>query len=208
MRIWIDCEWNDYKGALISMALVAEDADTAPWYAVLECKNPSPWVAENVMPCLEHTPRVDREYMQESLQRFLCLFDSVHIIADWPEDIERFCELLIVGPGQRIDTPPLTMEVRRDINSDASELPHNALADAQAMKAMHLALTPAPADGWVSVPREPDEAMIQAGCDTFSGIVGTPENLAKPEYVQRMKNRQREAVIEHYKAMIEAAERK
>jgi len=139
MNIWIDCEWNDYKGNLISMALVDEAG--VEWYAVMECVNPSPWVAENVMPWLRDTPIVGRTYMQESLQRFLSSFSTVHIIADWPEDIQHFCELLIVGPGLRINTPPLTMEVRRDINSEASEVPHNALADARAMRKMHMGIT-------------------------------------------------------------------
>lgn len=48
---------------------------------------------------------------------------------------------------------------------------------------------------------EPTDEMIAAGVATFGGIVGSPENLAKPEYVERMKNNQRKAVISHYKAM-------
>lgn len=51
------------------------------------------------------------------------------------------------------------------------------------------------------MPDEPTEEMVEAAIATFGGIVGTPENLAKPEYVERMKDRQRKAVIEHYKAM-------
>lgn len=48
---------------------------------------------------------------------------------------------------------------------------------------------------------EPDDAMIAAGVETFGGIVGTPENLAKPEYVERMTNSQRKAVMSHWTAM-------
>jgi hypothetical protein len=33
----------------------------------------------------------------------------------------------------RINTPPLTMEIRRDLDA-VSEIPHNALADARAIK--------------------------------------------------------------------------
>lgn len=140
-KVWIDCEWNDYKGELISMALVDEGGNE--WYGVLGCENPSQWVAENVMPNLFAASRlargaVTKEFMQKSLTQYLAYFDSVHLVADWPEDIQHFCNLLIVGPGQRINTPPLTMEVKRDINSEASEIPHNALADVRAMRRMDI----------------------------------------------------------------------
>jgi len=133
MRLYIDGEWNSYKGDLISMALVAEDG--REWYEVLECRNPDPWVAEHVMPKLDKQP-VTLDMMRESLRVFLEQFKTVEIIADWPEDIERFCGLLIYGPGLRIATPPLVMVVRRDLNSGASLKPHQALADARAMLAM------------------------------------------------------------------------
>ena len=134
MRLFIDGEWNGYGGELISMALVAEDG--REFYAVLGCDNPEPWVAENVMPKLNDGHGVELRESVESVQvrlsLFLAQFDAVHIIADWPEDIERFCRLLITGPGTRINTPPLTMEVLR---VDApSENPHNALADARGMR--------------------------------------------------------------------------
>jgi hypothetical protein len=137
-KLWIDCEWNGYGGELISMALVADNG--MEWYANLGCKAPEPWIAEHVMPGLAGTPTVSREYFQSSLSGFLMGFDAVHIIADWPEDIERFCAALIIGPGMRVPTPPITMEVRRDINSEQSALPHNALADARAMRDMYRAL--------------------------------------------------------------------
>jgi hypothetical protein len=61
------------------------------------------------------------------------------LVADWPEDIQHFCELLITGPGLRLDTPPLTIEIRRDLDA-VSALPHNALEDARAIKRKHLEL--------------------------------------------------------------------
>ena len=70
--------------------------------------------------------------MQESLQKFLHGFDKVHIVADWPEDIKHFCDALIIGPGMRLNTPPLTMEVLR-IDAQ-STLPHNALHDARGIR--------------------------------------------------------------------------
>lgn len=129
MRLFLDCEFNDFGGDLISMALVSEDG--REWYEVLPCDNPSKWVSENVMPILNKTP-VSIETMQIGLRTWLAQFDKVHIIADWPEDIAHFCNALITGPGRRIGTPPLTMEILR-IDAE-STLPHNALHDARGIR--------------------------------------------------------------------------
>ncbi|MFZ5698456.1 MAG: hypothetical protein ACOY9J_07035 [Pseudomonadota bacterium] len=130
MRLFLDCEFNEFRGQLISMALVSEYGDE--WYEVVPCENPGSWVAANVMPILGKAPLSSVTALSISLHDFLSLFDSVHIVADWPEDIAHFCGALIVGPGIRIDTPPLTMEVLR---VDAiSEVPHNALADARGIR--------------------------------------------------------------------------
>ena len=129
MKLFLDCEFNGFKGELISMALVAPDGQE--FYEVLPCENPGAWVAEHVMPIL-NKPAVSIEAFQASLQRFLMKFDAVHIVADWPEDIQHFCNSLITGPGSRLNTPPLTMEV---VRIDApSDQPHNALADARGIE--------------------------------------------------------------------------
>lgn len=126
MRLFIDCEFNEFKGDLISMALVSEDGKE--FYEVVPCDNPGNWVNQHVMPILNQEP-VPMEVFQMRLQKFLLQFEEVKIIADWPEDIKHFCESLITGPGVRLDTPPLSMEIHR---FDAeSKLPHNALADAR-----------------------------------------------------------------------------
>ena len=136
MRIWIDTEFNEFRGALISLALVDEAG--REFYEVLECKKPGPWVAANVMPILGQAP-VPMQLFQQRLQAWLSPYSWVHVIADWPEDIEHFCRALITGPGLRINTPPLFMEVRRDLNA-VSQLPHNALADAKANRLGQLAM--------------------------------------------------------------------
>lgn len=137
MILWIDCEWNGYKGDLISMALVDEHG--AEWYEVLERHDTAvhPWVLENVIPKLGQ-PAVSLLSMRMSLEVFIRKYPSIHIVADWPEDIARFCELLILGPGLRMNTPPLTMEV---VRLDAySENPHNALSDARALRLAHFGM--------------------------------------------------------------------
>jgi hypothetical protein len=129
MKLFIDCEWNSFGGELISLALVSEKGHE--FYEVLGCNNPEPWIIENVMPKL-YKDSINLVTFKSKLMQYLMQFESIHIIADWPEDIEWFCRCLIVGAGMRINTPPLTMEiVRIDTVSDD---PHNALADARALK--------------------------------------------------------------------------
>ena len=136
MRLWIDTEFNEFRGALISLALVDEAG--REFYTVLGCDNPGPWVKENVMPILgQQAEPLLRA--QRGLFDFLRFYDTIHIVADWPEDIAHFCNFLITGPGFRVDTPPLTLEIRRDLDA-VSAIPHNALEDARAMRLVHLAL--------------------------------------------------------------------
>ena len=126
MDVYIDCEWNGFEGDLISMALVAKNGDE--FYEVIGCDNPVEWVAENVMPILNKAMTTE-VVLKIKLEEFLMRFESVNIVADWPEDIERFCNALITGPGERLNTPPLTMEIIR-IDAE-SNLHHNALEDAR-----------------------------------------------------------------------------
>jgi hypothetical protein len=133
MRFWLDAEFNEYKGELISMALVDEDG--VYWYGVRECLNPKPWVKENVMPVLFEKVQTDLE-LQNSLREFFEMYDTCHIIVDWPEDISYFCNFIVTGPGERIETPPLSFQIVRNLpnTADTSIIPHNALADATALR--------------------------------------------------------------------------
>ena len=135
MNIFIDCEFNSYKGELISMALVSETSHA--FYEVLPLpENIDPWVRENVIPVLEKKPLASREEFQMYLEEWLNRFNTIHLIADWPEDIQYFCEALITGPGERMSTPPITLEIRRDLDAK-STVPHNALHDALAIMDRH-----------------------------------------------------------------------
>jgi len=136
MRFWLDCEWNGDGGDLISIALVNEHR-SGQFYEVVGCASPVPWVAENVMPVLGKTPDewASIGVLRERLFKFLAPYETVQITADWPEDIARFCMLLIVGDGMRINTPPLSFEIDRNLDSVKSRIPHNALEDALALRA-------------------------------------------------------------------------
>ena len=128
MNLYLDCEWNDWGGELISMALVGEDG--REWYEVAGCTFPKPWVAENVMPHL-NKPAITDSALRDSLAAFLKPYASVNIITDWPEDICHFCSVLVFAPGIRISTPDLHFHCWRGLEGQ-SALPHNALEDARA----------------------------------------------------------------------------
>lgn len=139
MRLWIDTEFNGYQGSLISIALVDEEGRV--FYEACHFWQPvDPWVQANVIPVLNTTP-IPKPEMQIKLEKFLQPYTTIHLIADWPEDLAYFCNLLITGPGKRIDTPRLTMEIRRDLDGAVSKIPHNALADAVSIREEHLRLT-------------------------------------------------------------------
>jgi hypothetical protein len=135
MKLWIDCEFNEFGGDLISMALVAEDGQE--FYEVLNLENDEKygsWVYFNVVPYLNKDP-IDKQVFQAKLWQFLNQWDEVHIIADWPDDIKYFCMSLITAPGMCIGTPAkLTMQIDRELNTESSAILHNALEDARAIK--------------------------------------------------------------------------
>lgn len=135
MNIWIDCEFNEFGGDLISMALVSENG--SEFYEVLELENDEKygsWVYFNVVPYLNKAP-ITKDLFQDKLWQFLKQWDDVHIIADWPDDIKYFCMSLITAPGMCIGTPlKLTMQIDRELTTESSAILHNALEDARAIK--------------------------------------------------------------------------
>lgn len=135
MKIWIDTEFNEYKGDLISLGMIDENGNE--WYEVLDCPNPKSWVAQHVMPHLMKEAISHSEFYYR-LEKFLNNYSNIQIIADWPDDIAWFCRSLIVGPGLCINHPPLTFEICSNISSQRSLIPHNALADAIAIKKDYL----------------------------------------------------------------------
>lgn len=132
MDLFLDTEFTDFQGRLLSVGIIAQDG--SEFYKVLDnITGCSAWVRKNVVPVLGKEPE-PLEDIQFALENWLLQYDTITIIADWPEDIAHFCNLLITEPGMRIDTPPLTMVVDRRLSSAKSQIPHNALADARAIK--------------------------------------------------------------------------
>lgn len=135
--LWLDTEFNGFGGALISMAIVDEAG--ASVYFALQCDNPEPWVAENVVPVLGIAPTT-RRAAQASMRMFLHRFARATIVANWPDDIKHFCAFMVDGPAECLAVPPLTFELRMDLGAtaDRSSVPHNALQDAIALREIHL----------------------------------------------------------------------
>ncbi len=134
MRFWIDTEFNQTGGDLISIAMACEDG--SEFYAVLPCDYPKKWIRENVIPILNEGP-VSRPTAQRLLSHYLSRFEAIEVIADHPADILYFSQFLIVGDeGQWLDLPPIGMSIDRSLPDTAaiSAIPHNALEDAKALR--------------------------------------------------------------------------
>ena len=134
MKLFIDCEFNGFGGALISMAIVAANGNE--FYEVLPLPlraDMHPWVQENVIPRLEKAP-LSRLEFQNALHSFLKSYQNgFDLIADWPEDIKHFLDSIMTSPGMMMALPPFSMQLRSDLSGAKSKLPHNALYDARAL---------------------------------------------------------------------------
>jgi hypothetical protein len=77
------------------------------------------------------------EDFQKKLSKFLRQYDTIEVIADWPEDFWHFTQSLLTGPGMMMDTPKINMIMERRLEYK-SVLPHNALEDAKAIRSAYL----------------------------------------------------------------------
>jgi hypothetical protein len=135
-KLYIDCEFNGGLGQLISMALVAEDGQHE-FYEVLPLPaQPVDWVAANVIPILGRPP-VPLPEFHERLFDFLRKFYKPTIVADHPADIAYFANALIVDSRGACYSGAWKAE-RINLRYH-SALPHNALADARALREADLA---------------------------------------------------------------------
>jgi hypothetical protein len=142
LRYFLDTEYNGIGGALLSIALVPDDGEEL--YLTLKTDEPiADWVAKHVIPYLDHVPaqlawpRLDRDDAADALERYLRHDGDALIVADWPEDVAQFCNLMVTGPGDMIDLRHLTFRLLPLSNFSTaanSKVPHNALHDARALR--------------------------------------------------------------------------
>lgn len=141
MKYYLDTEFNEFGGDLISLALVSEDDDEL--YVSTPCVNPGAWVKQNVIPIVKCTGAEPKEVPPDLIGLMIAgyLHRDINptIIADWPDDIRYFCQALITAPGEMVNIPRLTFELAR-VDAYPSQLAgavqHNALWDARALRAL------------------------------------------------------------------------
>ena len=142
MRYFLDTEYNGNCGALLSLALVPDDGEEL--YVTLATDEPIvEWVQRHVVPYLDTVPeqltcpRLSRSDAAGAIERYLRHDDEAVIIADWPEDIAQFCNLMITGEGDMIDVRDVTFRLLPLSNFSTaanSKVPHNALHDARSLR--------------------------------------------------------------------------
>jgi hypothetical protein len=142
LRYFLDTEYNGTGGALLSLALVPDDGDEL--YLTFSTEEPIvDWVQRHVVPYLDTVPeqlscpRLSRKDAAHELERYLRHDDDPLIVADWPEDVAQFCNLLMTGPGDMVELRHLTFRLVPMSNFSTaanSKVPHNALHDARALR--------------------------------------------------------------------------
>jgi hypothetical protein len=140
VRYFLDAEYNGFGGALISLALVPEAEGAAPFYEALACEQPTPWIAEHVLPVLRTAP-ISRTLMAARFADYLGDDEDPLLVADWPEDIAHAAMLMVVAPGRRLPLDRIAFRMIDPIGFDAaafSAVPHNAYQDALALRAFIL----------------------------------------------------------------------
>ena len=142
LRYFLDTEYNGWGGALLSLALVPDDGEelylTLDWDGALE-----PWVERNVLPYLDMvpdnltSPRMSRADAARMIAHYLAGDPDPLIVADWPEDIAQLNMLLVTGPGVMAEVPGLRFQflpLSGFSTAANSNVPHNALHDARALR--------------------------------------------------------------------------
>lgn len=142
MRYFLDTEYNGFGGSLISLALVPEEGDQEYYVVVPSADEPHPWVAKNVIPYLRAVPallynELDPVAAAHDVAAYLGTDPDPEIVCDWPEDIVHFCRLIQTGDGEIVDLTNLRFHFLRTPGFSTarnSQVPHNALHDARALR--------------------------------------------------------------------------
>ena len=135
MKLFLDCEFNEFGGELISMALVSEDGKHEFYEVLRYPEKPGAFVAEHVLPKLGKMAIGEKDF-DEELARFQGWEPDCEIYADWPADFEHLCACLSrAGRAQGFSIPiECSMHLIRGDATIAPENPHNALSDARALR--------------------------------------------------------------------------
>jgi hypothetical protein len=152
VRYFLDCEFDGAFGELISMALVSENFEGDEHEALYQVSQVVPmvqWVKDNVVPVLGFHQKCTKVEMQRYLRQYLASDQEPHFICDHPADIMYLASLLILDTDPANTCLPqqrYTFEVRYTPEMKAtgikSEIPHNALADAVALRKSYLQAHP------------------------------------------------------------------
>lgn len=137
MRVYLDCEFNGFGGDLISMGMVSED--NTEFYELVNypVDGAHPWVKENVLPVIgDDLMPISMGEFRARLQKYLNRWHEVEIIADWPQDLKHFFESLYMQDDMLM-LPRVKATLVRGLRTH-SENPHNALADARALRIAHM----------------------------------------------------------------------
>lgn len=146
MRYYIDTEFNEFGGELLSLSLVSQDNESL-YITYTPTETLGDWVAVNVYPHMLSIPspfpgtvklNMDIKTGAEAIYRFFGTDNKPEIIADWPDDIKYFCQALMTGPGEMVGLRYVTFRMIRGLevwpNNLAGAVQHNAYWDAKALK--------------------------------------------------------------------------
>lgn len=134
-KLYLDTEYNGFGGKLISMALVGHKDH---WYQARMIRGAlDPWVKEYVMPVLDTKP-VSHDYFKAEFRAWVTRFNNPEIICDWHADAEHFCHMLRGSDHESsLDYPCSITILKTPPGQPVSAKPHNALADAVALRDWH-----------------------------------------------------------------------
>ena len=145
MRYFLDTEFNEFGGELISLALVREDGESI-YLVYPDLPEYGEWVSKNVMPIIWNIPSPlpgmayklpDKEEGAYIIANFLKGDPHPVIVSDWPDDIRYFCQAIITGPGMMAAIDNIVFQMVR-VNAYPTTLEnavqHNAWWDAKALR--------------------------------------------------------------------------
>lgn len=137
MALYLDTEFNGFKGNLISLGIYNTNGEH--WYNELDYKLINKpiilWVIQNVIPKLEGTP-IDFIKFQMQLCEYLNKHENEIIYADWAEDFQHLLDHIYANYGIKY-LKKLKLELITTEDKFISKIPHHALYDAEVLYKNH-----------------------------------------------------------------------